>query len=68
MLISRQFILQIYGILRRQVCIKRKEATEWHRIVTSNRLAEIEEEYGSGKIRRILRANCVQGNGKINRA
>lgn len=68
MLISRQFILQIYGILRRQVGIKRKEATEWHRIVTSNRLAEIEEEYGSGKIRRILRANYVQVNGKTYRA
>ena len=44
---------------------ERKEATEWHRISTNNRLAEIASQYTSRKAARsISRAHCVHGSGK----
>lgn len=61
MLISRQFILQIYGTLRRQVCIKREDGTglapitDWKRLPvnTSREAAEF-----------ILRVHYVHDDGK----
>jgi single-stranded DNA-binding protein len=42
---SRHSVLQHLSSGRIKITGKRKEATEWHRIVTSNRLAEIAKVY-----------------------
>ena len=48
---------------------ERKQATEWHRITTSNRLAEIASKCTSRKeVRPISRAHCVLGSGKTKAA
>ena len=44
---------------------ERKEATEWHRITTNNRLAEIAGASTSRKAERFIsKAHCVHVNGK----
>lgn len=43
---------------------ERKEATEWHRITTSNRLAEIASKTLRKAGRSMSKAHCVHGSGK----
>ena len=43
---------------------ERKEATEWHKITTSNRLAEIAPSTSRKAEKCISKAHCVQGSGR----
>lgn len=46
---------------------ERKEATEWHRISTNGRLADVASTSRKA-VRLILRVHCVHGNGKTKTA
>lgn len=47
---------------------ERKEATEWHRITTNGRLADVAISTSRKAVRHILRVHCVHGNGKTKTA